>query len=60
MESSLETLHAVSAACGADMTVLRRRPGEGGILADCLIRRKVDEDDFLEVRLVNDQRKSGS
>lgn len=52
MDSSIATLHAVSAACGADTTVLRKRPSEGGLLADCLVRKKVDEDDFLEVRYV--------
>ena len=50
MESSIATLHSVAAACGADMVVLRQKTVEGGQLADCLIKRKVDEDDFLEVR----------
>ena len=50
MDASISTLHAVSAACDADMTVLRKKGGEGSILSDCLIRRKVTEDDFLEVR----------
>ena len=50
MESSLASLHSVAAACDADMIVLRQKTVEGGQLADCLVRRKVDEDDFLEVR----------
>ena len=50
MEASVATLHSVSAACGADMKVLRWKPVEGGQMADCLVKRKVDEDDFLEVR----------
>ena len=32
--------------------VLRQRPAEGGVTAECLVRRKVEEDDFLEVRFV--------
>lgn len=51
MESSLASLHSVAAACDADMIVLRQKTVEGGQLADCLVRRKVDEDDFLEVRV---------
>ena len=50
MEASLATIHSMAASCGADMTVLRQRPMEAGICTDCLIRRRVEEDDFLEVR----------
>ena len=50
MDSSVATLHSVAAACGADMVVLRRKTVDGGQLADCLVRRKIDEEDFLEVR----------
>ena len=50
MDASISTLHAVAAACDADMTVLRKKGSQGCLLADCLIRRKVKEDDFLEVR----------
>jgi hypothetical protein len=32
------------------MRILRERPAEEGVTAECLLRRKVDEDDFLEVR----------
>ena len=47
MPVAISTLHAVSAACDADMTyqhhrlmtVLRKKGGEGSILSDCLIRR---------------------
>jgi GTPase len=51
MDSSVATLQSIAAACGADMTLLRQRVAEGGLLADCLIRKKVDENDFLEVRV---------
>ena len=50
MDCSIATLHALAAACGADMMVLRKKAAEGGLMADCLVRRKVNEDDFLEVR----------
>ena len=50
LEASLATLHSVALSCSADMTVLRQRSMEGGLTADCLIRKKVDEEDFLEVR----------
>ena len=47
------TLTSVAAACGADMLVLRRKTVEGGlVMADCVVRKRVEEDDFLEVRLV--------
>ena len=32
--------------------LLRERAAKGGTIAECLVRRKVDEDDFLEVRWV--------
>lgn len=50
MQGSISTLHAVAAACDADMTILRKRTVEGGLMSDCLVRKKVDEEDFLEVR----------
>ena len=34
------------------MMLLRERAAKGGTIAECLVRRKVDEDDFLEVRWV--------
>lgn len=49
--SSLDTVHGLAAACGADMMLLRERAAKGGTIAECLVRRKVDEDDFLEVRV---------
>lgn len=50
LSASLATVQSLATACGADMMVLRQRPGEVGSTAECLIRRKVEEDDFLEVR----------
>ena len=52
LRASLATVEALASACGADMSVLRERQGEEGRTADCLIRRRVDEDDFMEVRYI--------
>lgn len=50
LRASLATVEALASACVADMSVLRERQGEEGRTADCLVRRRVDEDDFMEVR----------
>ena len=50
MGASLATMQALASACGADMSVLRERQAEEGHTADCLVRRRVEEDDFMEVR----------
>ncbi len=53
MEASLATVQSLAVACQADMKLLRQKPAEEGLTAECLVRRKVEEDDFLEVRYVN-------
>ena len=50
LEASLATIQSLAVACQADMRLLRQKPAEEGVTAECLVRRKVDEDDFLEVR----------
>ena len=50
LSASLATVKSLAVTCQADMKVLRRKPAEEGITAECLVRRKVEEDDFLEVR----------
>ena len=50
LAASLATVHSLAVACGADMKVLRQRPAELGDTVECLIRRRVEENDFLEVR----------
>ena len=52
LHASLATVEALASACEADVSVLRQRRGEGGLMADCLVRRRVEEDDFMEVRWV--------
>lgn len=54
LKASLATMQALASACGADMSVLRERQGEEGRTADCLVRRRVEEDDFMEVRCISD------
>jgi len=43
-------VQSLAAICEADMMVLREKPVEGRHTAECLVRRRVEEDDFLEVR----------
>ena len=50
LRASLATVQALASGCGADVCVLRERQGEEGRIADCLVRRRVEEDDFMEVR----------
>ena len=50
--SSLATLQSLAVACEGDMKVLRKRVAEVGTTAEVLIRKIVEEDDFLEVRSV--------
>lgn len=50
LDASLATVRSLAVACEADMRVLRQRRAEEGVTAECLVRRKVQEDDFLEVR----------
>ena len=48
--ASLATLGSLATCCAADATVLRQRRSEEGRVAEVLVRRKVGEEDFLEVR----------
>ena len=47
---SLATLERVANDCNADVAVLRKKNGDVGTVAECLVRRRVVEDDFMEVR----------
>lgn len=51
LAASLATIQSLGVACQADMKILREKPAEEGFTAECLVRRKVEEDDFLEVRV---------
>ena len=50
LHASLATVQSLAAISEADMMVLREKPVEGRHTAECLVRRRVEEDDFLEVR----------
>jgi GTPase len=50
LAASLATVHSLAVASGAAMKVLRQRPAELGDTVECLVRRRVEENDFLEVR----------
>jgi len=50
LASSLATLQSLAVTCEGDMKELRKKSAEVGTTAECLVRRIVGEDDFLEVR----------
>jgi len=52
LEASIATLHSLAVACDADCRQLRRRTMEGGKeVVQYLIRKKMDDTDFMEVRV---------
>ena len=51
LEASIATLQSLAVACDADCRVLRRRVTEGDKeVAQFLIRKRMDDSDFMEVR----------
>uniref|UniRef100_A0AAZ3SXF6 GTP-binding protein 1 n=1 Tax=Oncorhynchus tshawytscha TaxID=74940 RepID=A0AAZ3SXF6_ONCTS len=50
MEASVATVQSLCEQIEADMILLRERSDAGGKVRDYLIRRRVGEEDFLEVR----------
>ncbi|XP_074551822.1 GTP binding protein 1, like isoform X2 [Halichoeres trimaculatus] len=51
MEASVATVRSLCEQIEADLILLRERTDSGGKLRDYLIRRRVGEQDFLEVRV---------
>ncbi|XP_020783091.1 GTP-binding protein 1-like [Boleophthalmus pectinirostris] len=51
MEASVATVKSLCETIDADLVLLRERPESGGQVRDYLIRRRVGEQDFLEVRV---------
>jgi GTPase len=49
--ASLATLQSLAATLNADCVELRQRKGEKGLTGQYLIRLKVDESDFMEIRV---------
>lgn len=50
MEASVATVRSLCEQIEADLIMLRERTDAGGKIRDYLIRRRVGEQDFLEVR----------
>lgn len=50
MEASVATVRSLCEQIEADLILLRERADTGGKIGDYLIRRRVGEQDFLEVR----------
>lgn len=50
MEASIATVHSMCEQLDADLIPLRERNEAAGLVRDYLIRRRVGELDFLEVR----------
>ncbi|KAI9529114.1 GTP-binding protein 1 [Dissostichus eleginoides] len=51
MEASVATVRSLCEQIETDLIFLRERPDAGGKIRDYLIRRRVGEEDFLEVRV---------
>lgn len=49
---SLATLERIAERCNADLTVLRRRVVDEGLVAECLVRVRMGQEDFMEIRCV--------
>ncbi|XP_031634585.1 GTP-binding protein 1 [Contarinia nasturtii] len=49
--ASVATLQSLAATLNADCVELRQRPSDKGMTGQFLIRRRVDQDDFMEIRV---------
>jgi GTPase len=49
--ASLATLQSLATTLGADCVQLRQRKGEKGLTGQYLVRRRVEEQDFMEIRV---------
>ena len=51
MRASLTTVRALAASCEADVVVLREKTMKDGCcIVHCLVRKRVAEEDFMEIR----------
>lgn len=50
--ASLATLQSLATTLDADCVELRQRKSEKGMTGQYLVRRRVDQSDFMEIRLV--------
>jgi hypothetical protein len=49
-DASVATLQSLAATLDADCMLLRQRKVEEGVTGQYLVRRRVDQQDFLEIR----------
>lgn len=49
-DASVATLQSLAATLDADCVLLRQRKGEQGLTGQYLVRRRVVQQDFLEIR----------
>ena len=50
LKASVDSLKLLAESCNADVVLLREKPAEEGTVAEYLVRNRVDENDFMEVR----------
>ncbi len=50
LAASIATLESLTQTCGAEMLLLREKTTTGGKIVEYLLRRKVEDEDFIEVR----------
>lgn len=51
LKASVDSLKLLAESCNADIVLLREKPAEEGTVAEYLVRNRVDENDFMEVRV---------
>lgn len=51
LDASIATLESLSQTCGAEMLLLREKTSAGGMVVEYLLRKKVEDEDFIEVRV---------
>ena len=50
LEASIATLKSIAETLNYEISRLRDRPGEEGMIVEFLLRKKLDMADFMEVR----------
>ncbi|XP_014680921.1 PREDICTED: GTP-binding protein 1-like isoform X2 [Priapulus caudatus] len=51
LEASIATLQSLAVSCNADCNLLAKRPVSRGYIAEFLVRKKAESEDFIEVRV---------
>lgn len=50
MQASIATLHSITESLGLESVKLREKKEEDGLVIEFLLRKKVEIEDFMEVR----------